>query len=201
MAESAPRELKNLSMEFTCNGQTTWETGHLLGIAAVELDTRRSEPLHAPAELRFRLHPTAPWIHAQGVIATPPAGGGLRIQLTDLPEAHRRHILEVLYPPGQDRRLHRRVSLVTQIRTVVDGKTLVGYSRDISSGGVFVETENPAAKGSEVTLRFKLRETSAILEVRALVVYALAGEGMGLKFLDPPPEVRRVLEQFVNEQT
>jgi uncharacterized protein (TIGR02266 family) len=103
-------------------------------------------------------------------------------------------------PAGADRRTAKRVSLVTQIRTTVGGETLVGYSKDISTGGVFVETEEPPEKGAEVTLRFRLSEDSPILEVRAAVAYRMSGEGMGLRFLDPPPELLRAIEQFVAQQ-
>jgi len=103
-------------------------------------------------------------------------------------------------PTGADRRTAKRVSLVTQIRTGVGGETLVGYSKDISTGGVFVETEDPPEKGAEVTVRFRLSEEAPILEVRAAVAYRMTGEGMGLRFLNPPPELLRAIEEFVAQQ-
>ncbi|MFQ5723629.1 MAG: PilZ domain-containing protein [Terriglobia bacterium] len=104
------------------------------------------------------------------------------------------------YPTGADRRTAKRASLVTQIRTSSGGQTLVGYSRDISIGGVFVETEDPPEKGSELALRFRLAPDSPIREARATVVYRLPGEGMGLRFLDLPDELRQAIEQFVTQQ-
>ena len=103
-------------------------------------------------------------------------------------------------PTGADRRTAKRVSLVTQIRTTAGGETLVGYSKDISTGGVFVETEDPLAKGAEVTLRFRLSEDSPIQEVRAAVAYHMAGEGMGLRFLNPPPELLQAIEAFAAQR-
>lgn len=103
-------------------------------------------------------------------------------------------------PTGADRRTAKRVSLVTQIRTTVGGETLVGYSKDISTGGVFVETEDPPAKGTEVTVRFRLSEDTPIQEVRAAVAYRMSGEGMGLRFLNPPLELLRTIEAFVAQQ-
>jgi len=103
-------------------------------------------------------------------------------------------------PSGADRRRAKRVSLVTQIRTLEGGETLVGYSKDISTGGVFVETEDPPEKGTELTLRFRLAEDSPILEVRAVVAYRMSGEGMGLRFLDPPAELLKAIEAFVAQQ-
>lgn len=103
-------------------------------------------------------------------------------------------------PTGADRRTAKRVSLVTQIRSTAGGETLVGYSKDISTGGVFVETEDPPEKGTEVTLRFRLSEDSPIQEVRAAVAYRMSGEGMGLRFLDPPAELLQAIEAFAAQQ-
>jgi uncharacterized protein (TIGR02266 family) len=121
----------------------------------------------------------------------------LRVHFTDLSEDDRRHLLGLLFPRGEERRAARRASLVTQIRTIVDSETVVGYTRDISTGGVFVETENPPVKGTEVSLRFRLTPDSPIVGARAVVAYSLPGEGMGLRFVDLPPEVRQAVEEFV----
>jgi hypothetical protein len=105
-----------------------------------------------------------------------------------------------LYPPGSERRASRRVSLVTQIRTLVGGKMLVGYSKNISTGGIFVESELQAEKGTELLLRFKLRPEDHIQEARAVVTYAVPGEGMGLQFVNLPDSLRQEIQAFVNEQ-
>lgn len=193
-------ELSGIAVELTCGGQTTQETGRLLSAAAMVVETQRQHPLRTEAELRFRPRPDSPLIVARGVVAAHVAGQGLRVQFTDLAEEDRRHLLEVLYPVGADRRAAKRVSLVTQIRTTVEGKTLVGYSKDISAGGVFIEAEDPPPKGTEVTLRFRLAPDSPILEARAVVAYSLAREGMGLRFIEPPAELRQAIEAFVAQQ-
>jgi hypothetical protein len=76
------------------------------------------------------------------------------------------------------------------MRTIVDEETLVGYTRDVSTGGIFVETEQPPPKGTEVNLRFKLGA--------ATVAYILPDEGMGLRFVDLAPEVHQAIEEFVS---
>ncbi|MFQ5664370.1 MAG: PilZ domain-containing protein [Terriglobia bacterium] len=100
---------------------------------------------------------------------------------------------------GAERRTAKRVSLATEIRTVLEGQTLVGYTRDISTGGVFIETENPPDKGAEVRLRFKLTPESPIQEARAAVIYRIPREGMGLRFVDLPAELQRAIEEFVTQ--
>lgn len=200
MAQSEPPGLSGLAVEFTCGGQTTQEEGRLLGVAAMVVKTNRRDPLQAEVELRFRLQHDSPLITARGVVTAHVEGEGEQIQFTDLPEEHRRHLLALLCLPGVDRRATRRVSLATQIRTTVGGETLVGYTRDISTGGVFVETEDPSVKGTEVKLRFKLTPESHIQEVGAVVAYSISREGMGLRFVDLPAEIREAISAFVAEQ-
>lgn len=197
MWEQNPPELSGIAVEFTCRGRTSRETGRLLGAAAMVVETSRQEPLQAEAELRFRPRPGSPHMLARGVVAAHLGDSGLRVQFTELPGEHRRHILELFYAAEADRRTSKRVSLVTQIRTAVDGETLVGYTRDISAGGLFIETESPPPRGTEVKLRFRLTEDSAILESRAVVVYTIEREGMGLRFLELPVDVRRAIVAFV----
>jgi uncharacterized protein (TIGR02266 family) len=197
MPEAKTPELAAITVDFTCGDQTTQETARLLGVAAMVVETARRDPLETPAELRFRPRSDSPLIVARGVVAAHLGEKGVRVHFTELSENDRRYLLQLLYPPGADRRAARRASLVTQIRTVVDGETLVGYTRDISTGGVFVETEDPPSKGTEVSLRFRLRAEAPIVGARAVVVYTLPGVGMGLKFVELAPELRQAIEDFV----
>lgn len=200
MAEKAIPELPGIQVDFTCSGRTTQETGRLLGAAAMIIETRRAEPLDTPVELRFRPRPSSPLIVAQGFVSAHLGEQSLRVHFTEIADAHRRHLLELLFPPGAERRTTKRVSLVTQMRSIVGGQPLVGYTRDISVGGVFVETETPPERGTEVTLRFKLTPNAPILEARATVVYCMAGEGMGLRFWNLPADLARVIEDFISGQ-
>lgn len=200
MAEKTVPELTGIVVDFTCNGRTTQESGRLLGAAAMVIETVRAEPLDSPAELRFRPRPASPLILARGFISAHLGAGQLRVHFTELADEHRRHLLELLFPPSTERRTTRRASLVTQMRTIVGGEPLVGYTRDISLGGVFVETETPPERGTEVTLRFKLTPEAPIVEARATVVYSMEGEGMGLRFWDVPPEVHQALKEFIEQQ-
>lgn len=197
---TAPRALTNIDVEYSVGGQKGHAKGNLLGVGALLLLTPQRLSDDTEVALRFRPTPASPLMFARGVVSRQVPGEGLGVRLTELAEEHRRHILELLYPPGIERRASRRVSLVTQIRTTVGGKMLVGYSKNISTGGIFVETEDPAEKGTELGLRFKLKPEGEIVEVRAVVAYAVGGEGMGLRFVNLPEKTRKQIEAFVNEQ-
>ncbi|MBI4462245.1 MAG: PilZ domain-containing protein [Acidobacteria bacterium] len=115
------------------------------------------------------------------------------------PAPHLLSGIETEHTQGADRRAWKRVSLVTQIRTVVGGRTLVGYSKNISAGGIFIESETLAEKGTELVLRFKLKPEGEILEARAVVAYCVADVGMGLRFVELPANLRQQIEVFVSE--
>ncbi|MGH9804529.1 MAG: PilZ domain-containing protein [Candidatus Acidiferrales bacterium] len=199
MAEKAVPELAGLSVEFTCGGKTSKEKGRLVGAAALVVETPRREPLDTAAEVRFQPRPNSPLIEAKGFISAHDKNG-VRVHFTEISDAHRKHLLELLFPPGSERRTSRRVSLATQMRTIVGGRQLVGYTRDISVGGAFVETELSPERGTEVTLRFKLTEDGPIHEARATVVYSIGGEGMGLRFWELAPSVREAIELFIGQK-
>lgn len=199
-SSSAPRALSGVEVEFSWAGVKGHAKGNLLGVGALLLLTEQRAPEETEVELRFRPTPQSPVMVARGVVSRHVPGEGLGVRITELAEEHRRHILELLYPPGAERRTSKRVSLVTQIRTVVGGKTIVGYSKNISRGGIFIETETPPEKGAELVLRFKLSPKEEILEARAVVAYRMSGEGMGLRFIDLPAPLQQRIEAFVNEQ-
>lgn len=198
MAKSKAQKPDEFTVEFSSGGKTAKVKGSLLGAAALVLEPKRRPPLESEVEVHFQPRPNSPRITAKGVVDGHVGKKQIRVKFTDIAAEHRRHLLELLYPNGDDRRGARRVSLVTQMRTIVDEETLVGYTRDISTGGIFVETEQPPPKGSEVNLRFKLGPDSPILGARATVAYILPDEGMGLKFLDLAPEVHQAIEEFVS---
>jgi uncharacterized protein (TIGR02266 family) len=198
MAKSKARKADEFTVEFSSGGKTAKVKGSLLGAAALVLEPKRRPPLESEVEVHFQPRPNSPRIAAKGVVDGHVGKKQIRVKFTDIAEEHRRHLLELIYPNGADRRTARRVSLVTQMRTIVDEETLVGYTRDVSTGGIFVETEQPPPKGTEVNLRFKLGADSPILGARATVAYILPDEGMGLRFVDLAPEVHQAIEEFVS---
>lgn len=82
---------------------------------------------------------------------------------------------------------------------------------NLNRGGVFVSTGAPAAIGTPITLRIRIEETGDVLEVRTEVVsqnvgpsYSSTTLGMGMRFLDMPPDVQKKLddlyEKALNDQ-
>jgi PilZ domain len=62
-----------------------------------------------------------------------------------------------------------------------DGQQNVSRVRDLNIGGLFIDTANPPAVGSSITLLFSVPEGE--IRSSALVRNAIPGEGMGVQFV------------------
>lgn len=110
-------------------------------------------------------------------------------------------------PDLPDRRLDQRSSLRVPTRLAVALRTsreLHGcLMTNVSRGGLFVATEQPAPIGTRLTLYLQIEETSERVEVPAEVASVdvgpdLASEqrGMGLRFLEMDGKTRAKIDAF-----
>lgn len=81
-----------------------------------------------------------------------------------------------------------------------------GTLRNVSTGGVFIETFSWLARSMEVGLRFKLPNTEELLTPTAQVVWSAEASGhrstcgLGLQFLDLDRHTRQFLDDYVLER-
>jgi uncharacterized protein (TIGR02266 family) len=114
---------------------------------------------------------------------------------------------QATYPVKQnDQRRTLRVPLIVEKLPCGDGrKTFFGYARNISRGGLFIATVNPREPGEQFDLQVTLPASAQlILRCRCEVVwkrhFVQGGKlepGMGLRFLDLPPESANALEDWL----
>lgn len=88
-----------------------------------------------------------------------------------------------------ENRLQERVPLALEVEYRTASAFLVAFSANLSSGGVFVETDRPLPIGTDLALRFNVPGTGP-LEVMGVVAWTrLPGEeappGMGIRFIEP----------------
>lgn len=103
--------------------------------------------------------------------------------------------------PGIEKRQHRRVTLVTEVRCEALGREELLLTRDVSAGGLFVSAREPFPMGSELALKLKLPNREGLLITRGIVVYSLKGMGMGVQFGEIPDDLRTDLQKFVDESS
>lgn len=70
--------------------------------------------------------------------------------------------------------------LVAEITELASGTKVIARTSDVSRTGCYVDTLNPAPKGSQIQLRLIRGEESFATEAR--VVYVSPGLGMGVRF-------------------
>jgi uncharacterized protein (TIGR02266 family) len=103
-----------------------------------------------------------------------------------------------------DRRIHPRIPMRLSVKYSSAKEFFVDYSNNISIGGIFIRTLEPAEFGTKVLIEFTLpeipRKVKGLGEV-VRVVHAGGSErepaGMGIKFLKFDPGSEEHIRKFI----
>lgn len=95
------------------------------------------------------------------------------------------------YDEQEERRQHNRSRLIVDV--FFDGKdsTGVASTKDISLGGLYINTEAEVPEGGTLLVRIPLGKSEIVCS--AEVVYRNPGSGLGVRFLDLSDEARALL--------
>ena len=109
----------------------------------------------------------------------------------------------------QENRRKSEPRVMTRILVDYESKDtfLFDYSRDLSSGGVYIETDNPLSEGQTLNLRFSLPGVDKVFNVEGRVAWTnppkarkkSVGPGMGVEFVDLEGPDRELLQGYVNQ--
>ena len=98
-----------------------------------------------------------------------------------------------------EKRQHNRVTISAVVDLSSDDNFYAGAARDISVGGLYVESTAGLPIGTEVTALLKL--PTKVLSLRAEVMWSVGKGsktfGMGLRFLNLPAPAKREIEAFM----
>jgi hypothetical protein len=64
------------------------------------------------------------------------------------------------------------------------GRVLKGIVRNISIGGVFIETAHPLERGDEIHISLDAEDVGKVIDVKGTVVRFVGDNGMGIEFAD-----------------
>ena len=107
----------------------------------------------------------------------------------------------------EDRRRAPRVDYKVKVALHTPDNFYVGFTGNISEGGLFIVTEVPQPIGSRIKVSFKLPDMKQEVQVEGEVRWireAGASElppGMGIKFLNLPEGAKRAIEKFIRKRT
>ena len=81
-----------------------------------------------------------------------------------------------------DKRVHPRVPLSVDVTCEVKGGvSIIGRSKDISIGGMFIESETPVTFGTEVSILLQLPSTKGVSRLPGTIRWLNPG-GFGVQF-------------------
>jgi uncharacterized protein (TIGR02266 family) len=99
-----------------------------------------------------------------------------------------------------ERRQHPRLSIAVEIDFGSEHNFYAAQTRDISVGGLFIDTDIALAIGTK--LRVDLKFLQKKIHAEAEVTWVLVGEGekavgVGVRFLDLSPAAKKSIEAFM----
>ncbi|HWS98970.1 MAG TPA: PilZ domain-containing protein [Pyrinomonadaceae bacterium] len=92
-----------------------------------------------------------------------------------------------------ERRLHDRARLIVDVHFNGEDATGVASTKDISLGGLYMNTQASLPEGALLTLRIPLGGERQIV-VSGEVMYSNPGRGVGVRFRELSDEDRRLME-------
>lgn len=158
-------------------------------------DGQQLQPLGAEIQVRFRPAKHLPYFQARARICYVVEGKGSGIEFTNIVPEDRQLILRLIHHKTANRRESPRVPLATQIN--IEDSMALAFSRDLSVGGMFIETKVPCEVGTPIDLRFHLNEDTPVVIASALVRYLVPNMGMGVQFTEMEWEDRNRIRRFV----
>jgi PilZ domain len=101
--------------------------------------------------------------------------------------------LEEPFESPDERRAHDRSRLILDVFFDGEDMTGVASTKDISAGGLYMNTQAAIPQGAMLVLRIPFRPDATVV-CRAEVIYSEPGLGLGLRFIDLSDEGRALLE-------
>lgn len=182
-------------MDCTVGEKTVRGRASTLGGGGLFLQDAQTYSQGAEINVHFRPARHLPFIQAQARICYVVPGKGSGVEFTNISPEHHHLILRLIHHKTANQRKFARVSLATQIYSKDDMS--LAFSRDVSLGGMFIETHQPSAIGSELDLRFHLNDGGPIVIGVAEVKYHVAKLGMGVEFTEMAPADRKRIEAYI----
>jgi hypothetical protein len=94
----------------------------------------------------------------------------------------------------EDRRQHDRARLIVDVYFNGADATGVASTKDISLGGLYMNTQTVLPEGSVLTLRIPLSNDQQVI-VNAEVMYSNPGRGVGVRFQGLTEKDRALMER------
>jgi c-di-GMP-binding flagellar brake protein YcgR len=197
-ARQYPRHDIKVAVEYSVGEESFRSTAKTLSGGGLFLTSADGLEPGAEIVLRFRPAKHLPLMLAKGRVLYILPAKGAGVEFTEINQEERQALLRLILQKTGDRRVNPRAPLATQVQC--DQSMSLAFSRDISLGGMFIETSDLLPVGSALTVRFNLEQREKIVSAGARVTYHVEKMGIGIVFteieLDDCDAIRRYLESM-----
>ena len=194
-ARQYPRLSVNITIDYSV-GEKSFR-GAVKTLSGGGLFLKDVQGLEARQEILIRFRPAK---HLRVISAKarilyllPETGAGL--EFTEITAEDRNTVLRLIHQKTRDRRLNPRAPLATQVQC--DQCMSLAFSRDISLGGMFIETDDLLPVGSALTVRFNLEQRDKVVTASAKVTYQIERMGMGVVFTEVGQEDCEAIRHYL----
>lgn len=194
-----PRVGVSFPVDFTLGDKTFRERASTLSGGGLFLSGLENLELGTVIPINFRPAKHLPLMEAKARICYHVPGHGAALEFTEIQPEHRDLLLRLIHHKTGNKRQHPRAALATQVEC--QQCVTLAFSRDVSAGGMFIETSQPLPVDTQMNLRFHLDDDGPVVIALGRVTYQVAKLGMGIEFVELSPADRTRLEAYVARST
>lgn len=192
-----PRVPAEITVEITSGSSKDKTQATMIGGGGLFLGTAQTIELGTEMTIRFRPAKHLPVIEARARVCYHVPEEGLGLEFTQIDPKHRQMILRLVHRRLEEKRQHPRAPLATQIE-YPEG-TMIGFSKDISLGGMFIELTKTIPVGTRLQVLFHLGDGGDAIKSEAEVMYSVLKLGVGVRFLKLDLPDRKRIHIYVAE--
>jgi c-di-GMP-binding flagellar brake protein YcgR len=191
-----PRRDASFAVVYEVGGETFHERATTIGGGGLFITTANPLPDGIEIALSFRPAKHFPLIKAKARVCYIVPNAGMGVEFTDIAESTRQSLLRWIHNRnGAEQRMHPRVPLVAQVESAQFTK--LAFAKDISLGGMFIETKEMLPLRTPVNLKFYLQEGGDIVTARGELAYCVDKMGMGVQFTYVSPDDADRIKDYV----
>jgi uncharacterized protein (TIGR02266 family) len=190
-----PRLAVDLPVHILFSDLSLHERATSLGGGGMFLALTGPLEIGTEVEIRFRPAKHLPVISVMAKVLYRIPDQGTAVEFTRIEAEHRQALLRLILYRRSHARKVPRARMVTQISS--PELLTLAYSRDVSVGGMFIETRQPLPVGTRLNLRFHIEDDTPIVAAEAVVAYEVVGLGMGVRFWWISLEDRQRIADYV----
>jgi c-di-GMP-binding flagellar brake protein YcgR len=186
------------AVEVSIGRQKFRARGRSLGAGGLFIVSNQDIRPGVELTVSFRPARSSPLIRARAKVRYLMPSVGFGVEFIRISQPARRTLLRLVHRRTIARRQQPRVPLVAQVEF---GKNQpLGWVKDISPGGMFVETTLGPTPGSQVQVRFNLPAREAVTRARGVVAYRLESTGIGVQFVEIAEEDLINIQSYIEKE-